>query len=360
MRAPALLFALAALLSVAGLGWLSASFGVATLERDTKKQLSDALVAADQGWAQIEPDGLIVGLVGMAPDENARFRVLEIAGQLVDSRRLEDAIEVQTTQKIITPEFSLQILRNDLEVSLIGLIPLNHGRNVILPGLRELGDGLALTDMLETADYNVPDNWRDNVAFALYAAERLPRTHISVTPEEVSISGVTESVKTRSELSKDLEKRKPSAARLKLDLSAPLPVVNPFRFAAKLDAKRLRVTACSADTDVALVGIQNGLRQTGQVKQDVCNLALGAPSSDWAEVVNVSLSALRDLEGGEVDITDLEVRVTAPQGTAEAQFASVSERLSNALPEAYHLTTVLPPDANAAQKADTSPPPVCA
>jgi len=359
MRIPALLFALAALLGVAGIGWLAADRGVATLERDTRAQLSQALVAADQAWVNVRPDGLLVSLEGVAPDENARFRVLEIAGQLIDSRRLREDIKILSTQEIATPEFSLQILRNDLEISLIGLIPLDHGRNVILPNLRKLGAGLKLTDMLETAEYDVPDRWKDNIRFALEAAHRLTRTHINVTPDAVSISGVTESVKMRDALSQDLQKLMPAGATLDLDLSAPLPVVNPYRFVAEHGATSLKVSACSLDSDEALARINARLKAAGSDSRSLasCNLALGAPSTDWSTVIETTLTALSSFSGGAVDITDLEVRVTAPKGTPQDDYDTVIATLRSTLPAAYHLTATLPPSDAANADANKTPPP---
>lgn len=357
MRASALLFALVALLSVAGFGWLAAGYGVSVLERETKAQLSQALIAADQDWVQIEPDGLLIEFSGLAPDENARFKVLEIAGQLVDNRRVRDAMKIQATEQIVTPEFSLQILRNDDEVSLIGLIPLAHGRNVILPDLRKLGDALELTDMLETADYDVPDNWPVGVEYAMEAIRVLKRAHINVTDKTVTISGVTESVSARDTLSRDLTGKLPEGLTLDLDLSAPLPVVNPYRFNASLTDGTLTAAACSAGSVAARTRILASLGQSdAENPEDVCQLGLGAPSGNWAQVVSAGLTALGDLSGGTLDINDLDISLTAPKGTPPLTFAQTKQRLASALPDAYHLTAILPPaDSDGSQTLQTLP-----
>ena len=88
------------------------------------------------------PTGSKVTLAGAAPDETSRFRALEIARQVVDdgpdrpTRRRSRA-----AAPLPPPPFALELLRNEADVSLIGLVPETGGRDVIRAALGAGGLG---------------------------------------------------------------------------------------------------------------------------------------------------------------------------------------------------------------------------
>ena len=84
-------------------------------------------------------------------------------------------IEVVDTAGIAAPEFKIEILRNDDGISLIGLAPAAMDRDAFLTGIDSLAAGDLVTDMLETADYEVPPDWQATVDFALEALTRRSR-----------------------------------------------------------------------------------------------------------------------------------------------------------------------------------------
>ena len=84
MRLRAVFFAIVAFAVAGAAAWKAAEMATARYETATAEQVEAALAAADQGWAGVATDGLKVTLTGAAPDETSRFRVAEIARQVVD------------------------------------------------------------------------------------------------------------------------------------------------------------------------------------------------------------------------------------------------------------------------------------
>jgi OOP family OmpA-OmpF porin len=80
-----------------------------------------------------------------------------------------------------------------------------------------------------------------------------------------------------------------------------------------------------------------------------CTLALGAPSHDWGKAVALAISAVGELGGGTVTLTDTDVILAALPGAEQATFDDVVGSLENALPDVFALTAELPalPDENA-------------
>ncbi len=78
-------------------------------------------------------------LRGSAPDEATRFRALSLAGTMVDAARVIDMMDVADPEPIVPPRFSIEILRNDDGISLIGLIPATMDREATLDRISESG-----------------------------------------------------------------------------------------------------------------------------------------------------------------------------------------------------------------------------
>ncbi|MBP9951319.1 MAG: hypothetical protein KBF27_06100, partial [Cypionkella sp.] len=71
-------------------------------------------------WATVAADGLQVHLSGTAPNEAARYRAVNLAGTEVESSRIRDNLDVAPTKMIQAPRFSVEMLRNDDGIQLIG------------------------------------------------------------------------------------------------------------------------------------------------------------------------------------------------------------------------------------------------
>ena len=187
MRLRAILFAAAVLAGVAWGAWQVAGRAAAWFEGATAAELDAALEAAGLDWAGIATDGLEVTLSGAAPDETSRFRAREIVRQIVPDGRVTDATTVAAAAPLAPPAFALELLRNDDDVSLIGLVPETGGRDVIRAALGAGGFSGHVTDMLEAASDPAPDGWREALGYGLAVLAELPRAKVSVAPGTVSV-----------------------------------------------------------------------------------------------------------------------------------------------------------------------------
>lgn len=343
MHRAALLFSAISLMLAASLSAYLASRAVEYLESETQAQVDRALLASGQTWATTRADGLLVHLTGLAPDEPARLRAIEIIGQVLDTRRLRDRTTVLQSSEIHKPRFSLEALRNVDRVSLIGLIPAREGRNAILSRAREIVDGGSVTDMLESAEYQLPDGWQRNLDFGLDSLAQLPRSKISVTPEEVSVTAVTESPEEKKLVEQLLSRNKPDGTRLVMDISAPRPVITPFHFRMTLEDGTADLVSCSADTRAARDRILRAVTRAGHKGKALCEIGLGVPTTDWDKAVVQSVDALAALGGGTLTFTDSDVSLVAADSASQDLFDRVIGKLENSLPDLFSLHAVLPP-----------------
>ncbi|MBY6154917.1 OmpA family protein [Vannielia litorea] len=350
----------AALVIAAVLCYVSATAAAGLIERGSHSAVRTALIEGGHDWATVETDGLQVLLSGTAPSEAARFRALSATGAVVDASRVIDQIEVEPAKPITAPKFSIEILRNDDGISMIGLIPAEIDRDDFAGRItKAVGQGVGITDLLETADYPVPDGWDRAVEFGLYALKALPRSKVSIAADRVAVTAISSSGAEKRKLETMLARQAPDGVRLVVDITAPRPVITPFTLRFLIDENgTARFDACSADTEQSRRRILSAARAVGLEGQADCVLGLGVPTPDWADAAEQAIAAVGALGGGAVTFSDADISLVALAGTSQSDFDRVVGELESNLPEVFSLASKLPEQVkvDGTGEADQGPP----
>lgn len=353
MRLSSLLITLTTFLLAGVLCLVAASFSVRLIEDSSISGVRAELDREAMTWADVDANGLQLFVIGTAPTEAARFQALSVAGRVVDAARIIDQINVAESDSATPPRFSIEILRNDGGISLIGLVPKATNRDRLIADITQLaGDDAQVSDLLDAADFPEPEGWDDALRFAVTALHYLPRSKISVEAGGVAVKAMTDSEDARRRLEVDLARRAPDGLRLALDLSSPRPVITPFTLRFILTEDGARFDACSADTVEARERILAAATRAGLMGKAVCTIGLGVPSRRWAEAVELGIDALATLNGDSITFSNADVSLIARQGTDPDLFDRVVGELENDLPDVFALYAVLPepPDAEAEEK----------
>ncbi|MBR9844503.1 MAG: OmpA family protein [Rhodobacteraceae bacterium] len=334
---PVAAFAIAAVLSV-----FAAILSADMIEDASQRGVQSELAREGMTWADVHAEGLQVFLTGIAPTEAERFKAISAAGRIVDAARVIDNMQIEATAGIAPPRFSVEILRNDAGIQLIGLIPSGTDRDRILKDLRRLDGSPKVTDFLETAAYDMPEGWQSALTFALSALEDLPRSKISLEAGRVSIIAMSDSAEDRRKIEQRLRRKAPPTLDLVLDISAPRPVITPFTLRFLIDEDGARFDACSADTVETRDRILAAARAAGLEGDTTCTIGLGVPTPRWADAVETALSGLSRLGGGTVTFSDADITLVAHIGTDQDLFDRVVGEMETSLPEVFALHSTLP------------------
>ncbi len=337
----------AAAFAAAGILMLGVAFLAAlAVERRTETAVTRALGAAEASWATVSVDGLRVTLTGSAPNEAERFRAINVAGSVVDSGRIIDALDAVPAKAVEAPRFSVEMLRNNDSVQLIGLLPLDPGeegisKDALLAEVATFAPDTAVSNMLETAAYPPAAGWNDALSFGISALHLLPSAKISVDAERVAITAITDSEDQKRFVEAELRKAKPQAVALQMDVSAPRPVIAPFTLRFLIDEEGARFDACSADTEVARRRILAAGGAAGAPADTPCTIGLGVPTPRWSEAVEVVISAVVSLGGGSVTISDADITLEAAEGVSQSTLDRVVGELEQTLPPVFSLAATL-------------------
>jgi OmpA-OmpF porin, OOP family len=337
-----LAFALAAVVML-GVAYAAAS----VIERRSAKVILAVLAEGGIDWAAVETNGLQVHLTGTAPTEAARLRALNLAGATVDGSRVIDGLDVAPASALAAPSFSVEMLRNDDGVQLIGLMPEVPGDGALsVETLGEAASSLAagtqVANMLETAAYPAPASFDAALRFGIAALQLLPRSKISVAEAAVAVTAIAESDAEKRRFERDLRAAAPQGVVLALDISAPRPVLTPFTLRFVVDGTGARFDACSADTDRARSAILAAASAAGMTTTAVCTIGMGSPSPRWSEAAAAAIRAVAALGQGSVTFSDADVTLAAGEGVTPAAFDRAVGDLRAALPDAFSLQATPP------------------
>lgn len=327
---------------------LFAAFALAaSAERLTRAELERGFQDEGLNWVEARIDGLSAHLSGQAPDEGARITALRVASEVVGAARLSDDIEVPTDSSLVAPVFRIEAMRNQEDISLIGLVPHAMGGEALVTRIAAISRQAEVADMLQTADHPAPPGWELAVNFVVEALRRLPVAQVSATAGRIEVHALVDSPEAQSRLTAELRAIAPRGQVLVLDLNPPRPVVAPYLLRFIRDEAGARLDTCVADTEAARDVIERAARAAGLSGRFSCTIGLGSPSPRWAQAVDRAIAALARIEAGTVTLADQSVILEAPDGTDRGAFDRTVARLEGELPPAFSLVARLLPPADA-------------
>ncbi|SMX23166.1 OmpA family protein [Boseongicola aestuarii] len=323
---------------IAGTACLGVAFWAKELiEEKTATDIGLVLAQNGHDWAEVTTDGLQVALIGTAPNEATRFAALSAAGRIVDASRILDLMEVKATAALKAPDFSIEILKNNDGISLIGLVPTESDPATILERARRIAGNAQIADLLESADYAPPPGWERALTFGLNTLEAFPRSKVSISPNRVAITAAAADLNEKRRIERQLNRDAPTGVALDLNITAPREVIAPFTLRFLKIGETAQFDACSADTEQARDAILAAAIAAGLSGPTTCPLGLGTPSTQWGEAAVASIQALNAIGEGTVTLSNVDITLVAAENTSLAEFDRAVGELNGRLPEVFSL-----------------------
>lgn len=318
--------------------WVSALL----IESRSATAVSSRLLAEGYTWAIVDANGLQVTLSGTAPNEATRFRAVNLAGSVVDSTRVRDQFEVTPAAATQAPRYSIEMLRNDDGIQVIGLLPEGDDRQVLTDTVADLAEPAAISNMLETAAYPAPETWARAFTFGIGALKALPRAKISVVADQVAVTAIARSEQEKRDLESVLAGLRPEGITVLIDITAPRPVLTPFTLRFIKDASGARFDACSADSERAKAEIMAAATAAGASPEaGACIVGLGVPTPSWSKATATGIAAVATLGDASITFSDADVTLEAGTGVTQDSFDRVVGELRSALPDVFSLDAKL-------------------
>lgn len=344
--------------AAAGSAW--AAVRVAdTLEARNASAVERKLGDAGLGWAQAKPDGMVITLTGMAPDEPARFRALTAAGEVVAPRRVRDRMVVADSAEVLpVPDTRLEIQRMGDQGTIFGLLP--AGPETLAADLTarfsQAAGGLTMSDLLSRSTEDAPPGWDRALDVAERAIAALEQVRVALSPDAISVTALARDAGQAATVDEALRAVAPTEMRLDIRIVVPRPVVAPFLLTLRLGDAGAQFDACVAATKTGRERIHAAARDAGFAGAPVaCTLAVGAPSPDWDAAAAAAIDALARIGAGAVTVSDLTIVLETAEGSSPEDIAQAVARLEADLPAAFSLDILVPEPKPAEMPAPTPP-----
>ena len=344
----ALIFAAAAWAATAAASVWVAGHAVTAFEAAAERRLTAALTPGD-AWLSVSADGTVLTLSGKAPDPAARRAALGRLGALPGGMTLNDTTRAGRADPVRGGDAArarpvLEILRNADGVTLIGRQP----QAELAGRLPAFGD-VPLIDMREVAAGAAPRGWPAARDLALAAARALQAGHVTARPGAVSVSASARGPVAAAALRARLRDARPAGVALRVDVSAPRPVIAPFRLSVTLpEGGAPRVAACAAPDAAARARILARLADLGAAPAPGCAVGPGAPGPGWTDAALAGLDALARIGAGRLTLTDADMALAPGAGITAAEVRAAADALAAALPQGFSLTPIAAPRTAAA------------
>ncbi|MEM5476342.1 OmpA family protein [Pacificibacter sp. AS14] len=345
MRLSSILPILGAFCGAALLSLGAAAIGANAIQRTSQKAVATQLELEGFEWVKVGADGLQVILTGDAPNEAAQLAAQRVAGHVVDAARVLNVMAIAEQDATPAPRFSIEILRNDQGISLIGLVPTTWDRDAFIETLKKAGSTGSVADLLEHADYDAPENWDAVMKYGVSAIKQLQRSKISLSADRIDITALADSKEQKATLERSLNASAPKDVAALINILSPRPVITPFTARFLIDDDGARFDACTAETPQGHARLLAAAKALG-VEDPTCVVGLGAPTTAWASAVEAGMRAIKQLGGGSITFSDADVSLIAAEGTSTTILDRVAGDLEANLPDTFSLHATAPPSTD--------------
>ena len=318
------------LIPLALIGLMVNYFVRPVIEADLKKQGELALKEAGLPWAAMSFEGRDGVLSGIAYDDGARAKAIEIVQAAYGVRIVDDRASLVDQ----VDNYYWMATRKEGRVRLKGFVPNDEMRKTLIGMASASFPNLEIDDRMKIAR-GAPsvDAWLSGVSFAFKQLGHLHSGRARLDGTEFTISGEARDVGAFNQIDTALRSDVPRGIHLKLrDIVSPK--VSPFTWSATVQKKKLVLGgyAPSVEAKNKVVALAKTKFPDLQVVDQLV-VARGAPGG-WFEGSGVALAALSQLGNGQATMTDASLNVSGATKN-DSLPSGIQDLLSAGLPKGF-------------------------
>ena len=331
-----LLYCFLALLLVS----LVALFIVVYQESHTRKVINELIATQQNHWLTAVPSGSQVVFTGIAPQQFDYLHFIASARQVINPQQIVDQIEVKHDSYTQSQDYNLEFLLENQGVLIFGQFPTEEIHANFVANLKSRKLGLTLLDYTQSKEIELEPASIVAIEFVPEIFSLLDSGVISVAGNTIAISSYFDTQSQATSAINTINNIKPPEVELNLDITAPLPRINPYRFQISFASNGHDLTACYTETPEQLEQLNSKLAEQLN-KDDVnCLLALGQPTENWVQTLTNLVEVLVAKDGISLTVSDTSVLITTPMNFSDTQIIEITQSAQNAVSEEFTLQVI--------------------
>ena len=323
---------------------------VSFYEEKTLRILKKTTSDVELGWLDISTNGTTVLVSGTAPSEANRFKAITLISSIINSELIMDQIEVKKDLILPKLNYTLELLRDDDDITLVGFIPKKIKTEKLLSELTAISENASITNLLETAEYPSSSGWAKTLNYAVDSLSMLPNSKISLFKNKIIITALSDSLEQGEILKKKLLASNPGFFELEVNMESPRPLIQPFLFQLARNKNKTDLINCSSSDENTRELILGALNQFGESEQNHCEIGIGAPSNDWAEVVITILDHIEGFQHFLLTLKNREIFIEIFDNSEEEKFQKFIKELREKVPVEFFIEASIQSSSEAKER----------
>ena len=308
-----------------------------TIEQKVYKKINNEITLNKIKWMKLNVDGLKVYLSGEAPSALSKVETIKLIQTLVSPSRIIDHTTVSPSETQEEPNFRINLVRNNTEISVTGIVPNKIYKETIFEKLQKfpnLRKNISIFESLTPLTIDLSDR---NLDFIIWSLSLFSQVSISINSDNIQISAAALNSRDAELLTKKIRAKIPSSLPVKLSIVFPKPLISPFSF-EYLATKDYGVVKNCSSTSLHNQNLILTALQSLPLKEPVlCPIGIGSPSPNWAKAIISSIQSLHSIGQGSVKISDLQINFFTKIDKEKNTINKIIETYKKALPKEFTL-----------------------
>lgn len=308
-------------------------FARPVVEADLKARGELALKEAGLPWAGMSFEGRDGILSGMAFDEGAREKAIEVVGNTYGVRIVDDRASLVDR----VDNFFWLATREEGRIRMKGFVPTEELRKTVIGMASASFPSFEIDDRMKVARGGPSsDAWLSGVNFAFKQLGDMKSGRARLDATKFTIVGEAINVESYSRIDDALNNRLPRGLEL-ASRRITAPKVSPFTWSAVIRGKQLLMRGYVPDADARTKLVSEARSKfPGWQVVDQLTIAGGAPK-DWLKSSAVALAALSRMGNGSASMTDANLSISGSTGE-NTLLGGVQDLLNSELPSSFKRT----------------------
>ena len=312
-----------------------------SLQNSTIKRVNYLLEKMENSWAQVEVDGLQVTISGKALNERQRLKTIEVLETALLPSLITDRTSAQIPEYITKENLRLIIIKDNNNISLIGLVPNKSYRESIVSKISKYPNVNISVGISNDENTKVPSAWLSDLKLVADSLSLFSQGRISINSEKINITILSSNNDETKKVKQDLSLKTQFKPNFLVDIVTPKTLISPYSFEYFIDENIGAISTCSVETLSDQKTVIALAEKFPLARIPNCEIGIGTPSLNWINTVQAAMSLLQEIGEGSIKFSDLEIKLLLKEKDPKIEILKLIEKFEQTLPKEFKFYSTL-------------------
>lgn len=312
-------------------------FSISFIENRTLSKFENLASDFSLEWLTVKPNGTKLVFSGTPPNQLEYLGLISLVNLNFDPDGIIN--NIQALESSYTPSQNLELIMysKDSTIFIFGSFSNSEQKTSTLELLsaahpeKNINDFSTLKSDVATTELNIV------VEYGTRVLNSLLEGMVTISDNTVSVTSHINTQEATEKITAQFMNDQPDEVDLELNLSYPIPLIKPYRFGIFLNDQDSRLEIChvaDATSQDKLISLLNPIIPD---QEPDCQIAHGAPSPAWLDLISQLLETLANSKETHLRISDFSVIVMSRNELSDLVIDSLEEIFNSSHGEEYNL-----------------------